>query len=77
MKRKIIENGTENKYMTFKAQLLCLLGIVFGMTVTSLIKNGTVEWLSMFELIVYTMAFLYLLNLLFANKKVNSKLRKP
>lgn len=76
LKEKVIEDGTKNKYMTFKAQFLCFLGIFFGMIITSFIKNGTVEWLSIFELIIYTMAFLYLLNLLFANKKVNSKLKK-
>jgi len=76
LKEKVIEDGTKNKYMTFKAQLLCFLGIFFGMIITSFIKNGTVEWLSIFELIIYTMASLYLLNLLFANKKVNSKLKE-
>ena len=43
MKEKVIEDGTKNKYMTFKAQFLCFLGIFFGMIITSFIKNGTVD----------------------------------
>jgi len=72
LKEKVIQDSKKTVNMSFKTQLLGGLGILVGIIIASLIKNGEIEWLSIVEAVVYTAAFLYLVILLFPKWKETS-----
>src|SRR5699024_12882408 len=72
LKEKVIQDSKKTVNMSFKTQLLGGLGILVGIIIASLIKNGVIEWLSIVEAVVYTAAFVYFVLLLFIDWNVSS-----
>ncbi|MCG7333571.1 helix-turn-helix domain-containing protein [Salinicoccus roseus] len=73
LEEKIINDSKRPINLSFKTQVLSILGIVFGIIVASAIKNDGIEWLSIVETIIFTLAFLYLITLLFPKWKETSE----
>lgn len=67
LKNKVIEDSKSNYKIDFKKEFLTILGIIISIIFVSYLKHNELNWISIFDSIITTCAFLYLIHLLFPN----------
>lgn len=67
LKNKVIEDSKSNYKIDFKKEFLTILGIIISIIFVSYLKHNELNWFSIFDSIITTCAFLYLIHLLFPN----------
>lgn len=65
LKTKVIQDSKSSNTLNWKTSFLTILGIIFGIIVASFIKNDGFDLVSISWAAVITLAFLYLIFLMF------------